>query len=77
VSRLSFSVASVNSTRTRLCMVAVDLLTLLWGEDRSSNIGLKPTICKVPARNGVKSMLGIEKPGSVQRPLILGDKWDL
>ena len=73
----SFSAASVNSTRARLRMVALDLLTVLCGgsvrQYRPEAHYMRGPGPKWRERHDQHR----EAAGFVQRPLILGDKWDL
>jgi hypothetical protein len=76
VSMHSFSAASVNSTRARLRTTALNLLTAFWGgsvrqywPEAHYMRGPGPKWREKHARN-------TEAAGFVQRPVILGDKWD-
>jgi hypothetical protein len=77
VSMLSFSAAFVNSTRARLRMVALDLLTVLWGgsvrQYRPEAHYMRGPGPKWREKHGRNRQVA----GFAQRPLILGDKWDL
>jgi hypothetical protein len=72
----SFSDAALGSMRARLRTVAQDLLTAFWGgsvrQYRPEAHYMRGPGPKWREKHGWKG----EAAGFVQRPVILGDKWD-